>query len=158
MSGYEAALISQLRHDLLLALLSLGLAAWGYWRPLPGSVRRARVVVGFGRGMMLLMALAFVTLLWDAYQTAQDLQAGEPGVVTARVVAKDVRPVPFRRNGALYLADQAQPFAVPLERLAGIEAGDVIRLIYAPRTRTVLEMERLSDAPTGRASSWRLCC
>ena len=141
---YEQVISQQLMKDVVLAVLSLGLIAWGYWLPLPGiGPRRAPVIVGLGRAMVVISAIAFVVLLRDAFETYQDLRLGEPEEVTARVVEKDVRAIPFRRNGALYLASMARPFVLPLEQLSGIQPGDTVRLEYARHSGTVLKLEKL---------------
>ena len=143
---YEQIITQQLVKDGVLAVLSLAVLAWGYWLPLPGiSARQAPVITGLGRAMMILAAVAFVVLVRDAYETYLDLQVGSPEILTARVVDKDVRAIPFRRNGALYLADFPRPFALPLEQLSGIESGETIHLEYAHHTRTVVRVEKRQE-------------
>ncbi len=140
---YEQVITQQLVKDGLLAVLSLGLVAWGYWLPLPGVGRRqSPVVTAMGRAMMVIAAVACVILVRDAYESYLDLRLGRPEQVTGRVVEKDVRAIPFRRNGTLRLADVARPFALPLERLAEIEPGDTVAVEYAPRTGTVVSLEK----------------
>jgi hypothetical protein len=141
---YGELIARQLLQDLLLIAVSLALMAWGYWMPLPGLARgRGAAIRALGRLMMALMAVAVIILAFDAYQTYQDLRLGGPETVSGRVTAKDVRPLPFRRKGAITLDPSPLRFALDLDRLEDIAVGDRISLEYAPNSRTVLRIDKL---------------
>lgn len=134
----------QLRQDLLLVVLSLGIAAWGYWLPLPGvGHRQATIIRMFGRTLIVLMLIAVVVLGQDAYQTYQDLQLGRPERLEGEIATRDTTPRPFRSKGVIVLASSPIRFVVELDRLDAFAVGDRVAVEYARHTRTVLRLEKL---------------
>lgn len=141
---YAEVLTQQLRQDVLLILASAGIAAWGYWLPLPGVGRmQSAVVRAFGRILLALMVVAVVVLGLDGYQTYRDLQLGAPDRLVGEVATKDTTPRPFRQKGAITLQDSPIRFVVELERLRQLDVGDRVEVEYARYTRTVLRLEVL---------------